>query len=328
MARRSSEIQFTVRVKEELAALRPAAPAERRALLAALLRFAATLHIGGTVGPRITLVLATESGGVARLAFWLLHAGYELRPDLRVRERGALAPRARYEVVLDERVERVLADTGVLDGQGRLAYGVPTALVRRREAAACFARGAFLGRGSITAPTRQPHFEVGAPEERAAHVLAAVLGRLGLPARVGARARPVRTTGGAEETYRVVVKGGEAIGRALVTMGARDAYLAWEDGRIRREVRGEAVRLANADQANLRRSVAAAMAQTAAVEQVVARLGWEALPGELATVAALRLAHPDATLSELGALLDPPRSKGAVLARLRRLERLAQEGAD
>ena len=35
-----------MRVKEELAALRPAAPAERRALLASLLRFAATLHIG------------------------------------------------------------------------------------------------------------------------------------------------------------------------------------------------------------------------------------------------------------------------------------------
>ena len=332
MARRSSGIQFTVRVKEELAALRPVAPAERRALLAALLRFAATLHIGGTVGPRLTLVLATESGGVARLAFWLLHAGYEVRPDLRVRGRGALAPRARYEVVLDERVERVLAHVGILDGQGRLAYGVPGALVRGREAAACFARGAFLGRGSITAPTRQPHLEVGASEERAAHDLAAVLARLGLPARVGARARPVPGArararpvpgAGVDEAHRVVVKGGEAIGRALATMGARDAYLAWEDGRIRREVRGDAVRLANADQANLRRSVAAAMAQAAAVEEVVARLGWEALPGELATVAALRLAHPDATLSELGALLDPPRSKGAVLARLRRLEALA-----
>src|SRR6266540_3559588 len=100
MARRPSGIQFTVWVKEELAALRPAAPAERRALLAALLRFAATLH-----------------------------TGYEVRPDLRVRGRGALAPRARYEVVLDERVERVLGHVGILDGQGRLAFGVPGALV-------------------------------------------------------------------------------------------------------------------------------------------------------------------------------------------------------
>jgi cell division protein WhiA len=105
-------------------------------------------------------------------------------------------------------------------------------------------------------------------------------------------------------------------------MGAQTAYLAWEDGRIRREVRREAVRLANADHANLRRSVAAAMAQVASVEQAVARLGWDGLPADLAEVAALRLAHPDASLTELGALLDPPRSKGGVLARLRRIEAL------
>jgi DNA-binding protein WhiA len=306
--------EFTVRVKEELAALRPAAPAERRALLAALLRFAATLHIGGTLGPRFTLVLATGSGGVARLAFFLLQAGYGVRPDLRVREAGALAPRARYELILADRVERVLTDSGILDGGGRLSFGVAGGLVRSREAAACFARGAFLGRGSVSAPTREPHLEVGAPEERTATDLAALLVRLGLPARLGVR--------GADE-HRVVVKGGEAIGRALLVMGAQSAYLAWEDGRIRREVRREAVRLANADQANLRRSVAAAMAQLAAVEQAVARLGWAGLPPDLAEVAALRLAHPDASLAELGAMLDPPRSKGGVLARLRRLEALA-----
>ena len=146
--------EFTVRVKEELAALRPAGPAERRALLAALLRFAATLHIGGTLGPRYTLILATGSGGVARLAFWLLHSGYGVRPDFRVREAGALAPRPRYELVLADRVERVLTDSGVLDGAGRLSFGVAGGLVRGRDAAACFVRGAFLGRGSISAPTR------------------------------------------------------------------------------------------------------------------------------------------------------------------------------
>ena len=312
--------EFTVRVKEELAALRPAAPTERRALLAALLRFAATLQIGGLPGgsSRFTLVLAGGSGGVARLAFWLLHAGYGVRPDFRVREAGALAPRARYEVVLVERVEQVLADTGILDAAGRLSYGVSGALVRGRDAAACFARGAFLGRGSVSAPTREPHLEIGAPEQRTAGDLAAVLHRLGLPARASVRG---------DEEHRVVVKGGEAIGRALLTMGAQSAYLAWEDGRIRREVRREAVRLANADQANLRRSVAAAMAQVAAVHLAVERVGWERLPADLAAVAALRLAHPDATLAELGALLDPPRSKSAVLARLRRLVMMASSGA-
>jgi DNA-binding protein WhiA len=333
-AQKGQRGQFTVRVKEELAALRPTTPAERRALLAGLLRLAASLHIEGKAAEdrppaespspagegrsRFTLVVATRSGGVARLAFWLLHAAYGVRPDLRIRRpASALAPGARYQVVLAERVERVLADTAILDSAGRLSHGVPGALVRGRDAAACYLRGAFLGRGSVSSPSREPHLEIGAPDERTATGLANLLTRLDLPARTGVRAE--------QDSYRVLLKSGEAIGGALATMGATSAYLAWEDGRIRREVRGEAVRLANADQANLRRSVAAAMAQVALVESVVAQLGWEALPAEVADVAALRLANPEASLAELGALLRPPRSKGAVLARLRRLQELTEQ---
>jgi cell division protein WhiA len=348
--------QFTVRVKEELAAKRPASRPERRALLAALLRFAATLHIGrpggqrqapdapappdvpalrdgsgvaadarvspddpaapDRSGARFTLVLASRSGGVARLGFWLLHTGYDLRAELRVRSRGALAPAASYELVLAEQVERVLADAGILDAAGRLTHGVPPGLVRGREAAACYLRGAFLGRGSVSSPMREPHLEIGAPDQRTATGLAGLLRRFDLPARVSVRAD--------QDLHRVLLKGGEDIGRALGTMGASSAYLAWEDGRIRREVRGEAVRLANADQANLRRSVAAAMAQVAMVEAAVAELGWDRLPTEVAEVASLRLANPEASLAELGGLLDPPRSKSAVLARLRRLEDLRE----
>jgi DNA-binding protein WhiA len=309
---------FTAQVKEELATLRPDTPAGRRPLLAALLRFGASLHIAGTVGPRYSLVFATESGPVARLAYWLL-AEHGVRLDLRVRERGALAPRSSFEVVLAERVEAVLADCGILRPAGGLVPGVPARLVRSRQAAACYARGTLLVRGSVSQPARPPHLEIGAPGEQAASDLARLLARV----EVAARAQP-----SGRERWRVVVKGGEDIGRALVRLGARDAYLAWEDGRIRREVRAQAVRLANADQANLRRSVDAALAQAATIRRAVELLGWQALPGDLAEVARLRLEHPQATLAELGGLLDPPRPKSTVLARLRRLERLAEVGGN
>lgn len=256
-------------------------------------------------------MLSTESGAVARLAYRLL-AEHGVRLDLRLRNRGALHPRPVYEVVLTERVEHVLRDAGIMTRSGGLAPGIPGALVRGREAALCYARGAWLGRGSVSAPTRAAHLEVTAPSEPACQDLAKLLTRLELPA-----------TAHGTGPWRVVVKGGEAIGRTLVTLGARDAYLEWEDGRIRREVRGEAVRLANADEANLRRSVAAAVAQASVIERVVERVGWDRLPPALAAVGRLRLDHPQATLAELGALLDPPRSKGAVLARLRQLEALA-----
>jgi DNA-binding protein WhiA len=311
-------VKFSSQVREELASLHPEAVAARRALLAALLRFAGTLRIGGTIGPRSSLVVTTESGAVARLVFQLL-ADHGARPDLRQRSPGGLRPRTAYEVVLDERVERVLHATGIMNRAGALTAGIPATLVRSREAAACYARGAWLSRGSVSQPARDAHLEVTAPSERACNDLAKLLTRLGLPAAAFSQSAD------GKRPWRVVVKGGEAIGNALLTFGAHDAYLAWADGRIRREVRAEAVRLANADEANLRRSVAAAVAQAGAIERVVERIGWDELPADLADVARLRLDHPQATLAELGAMLDPPRSKSTVLGRLRRLVTLADD---
>ena len=143
---------FTARVKDELAALRPAAASERRALLAGLLRFSASLHIAGTVGPRYSLVLTTESGAVARLAHWLL-AGPEVKLDLRVRERGALVPRQSYEVVLTEHVEAVLAETGILRPSGALVHGLPARLVRGRAAAAGPANTGMARAATAARPT-------------------------------------------------------------------------------------------------------------------------------------------------------------------------------
>ncbi|WP_231115357.1 DNA-binding protein WhiA, partial [Mycobacterium avium] len=66
---------------------------------------------------------------------------------------------------------------------------------------------------------------------------------------------------------RVVVRDGEAIGALLTRMGAQDTRLIWEERRMRREVRATANRLANFDDANLRRSARAAVAAAARVER-------------------------------------------------------------
>ena len=65
---------------------------------------------------------------------------------------------------------------------------------------------------------------------------------------------------------RVVVRDGEAIGVLLTRLGAHDSVLAWEERRMRREVRATANRLANFDDANLRRSARAAVAAGARVQ--------------------------------------------------------------
>jgi cell division protein WhiA len=124
----------------------------------------------------------------------------------------------------------------------------------------------------------------------------------------------------------VVVRDGEAIGALLTRMGAQDTRLTWEERRMRREVRATANRLANFDDANLRRSARAAVAAAARVERALEILG-DTVPDHLAAAGSLRVAHRQASLEELGRLADPPMTKDAVAGRIRRLLSMADRKA-
>ena len=95
---------------------------------------------------------------------------------------------------------------------------------------------------------------------------------------------------------------------------------------MRREVRATANRLANFDDANLRRSARAAVAAGARVERAMEILG-EEIPEHLRAAGHLRLKHKQASLEELGQLADPPMTKDAVAGRIRRLLAMADKRA-
>ena len=124
----------------------------------------------------------------------------------------------------------------------------------------------------------------------------------------------------------MVVRDGDAIGALLTRMGAHESVMAWEERRMRREVRATANRLANFDDANLRRSARAAVAAGARVERALEILADE-VPDHLKMAGDLRLEHKQASLEELGALADPPLTKDAIAGRIRRLLALADKRA-
>ncbi|MDY6810363.1 MAG: DNA-binding protein WhiA, partial [Actinomycetota bacterium] len=173
-----------------------------------------------------------------------------------------------------------------------------------------------LAHGSLTEPGRSSALEVSCPGPEAALALVGAARRLG----VSAKAREVR---GAD---RVVIRDGEAIGALLTRMGANDTRLVWEERRMRREVRATANRLANFDDANLRRSARAAVAAAARVERALDILGDE-VPDHLVAAGQLRITHRQASLEELGQLADPPMTKDAVAGRIRRLLSMADKKA-
>jgi DNA-binding protein WhiA len=177
-------------------------------------------------------------------------------------------------------------------------------------------RGAFLAHGSLTEPGRSSALEITCPGPEAALALVGAARRLG----ISAKAREVRGID------RVVIRDGDAIGALLTRLGAHDSVLAWEERRMRREVRATANRLANFDDANMRRSARAAVAAGARVHRALEILG-DDIPDHLKTAGELRLAHKQASLEELGTLADPPMTKDAVAGRIRRLLALADKRA-
>ncbi|MBA2309062.1 MAG: DNA-binding protein WhiA, partial [Pseudonocardiales bacterium] len=177
-------------------------------------------------------------------------------------------------------------------------------------------RGAFLAHGSLTEPGRSSALEFTCPGPEAALALVGAARRIG----VAAKAREVR---GAD---RVVVRDGDAISALLTRLGAHTSMLAWEERRMRREVRATANRLANFDDANLRRSARAAVAAAARVERALDLLG-DDVPGHLLAAGKLRVEHTQASLEELGQLADPPMTKDAIAGRIRRLLHMADRKA-
>ena len=113
----------------------------------------------------------------------------------------------------------------------------------------------------------------------------------------------------------------------LTNMGAHSQVLKWEELRLRREVRATANRLANFDDANLRRSAQAAVAAGARVQRALEILG-DDIPDHLKYAGELRLKHKQASLDELGHLSDPPMTKDAIAGRIRRLLAMADKKAE
>jgi cell division protein WhiA len=305
---------MTTEVKDELSRLVVKSVSARRAEVTSLLRFAGGLHI---VGGRVVVEAEVDLGNVARRLRKDIFELYGYNAVVHVLSASGIRKSTRYVLRVANDGEALARQTGLLDNRGRPVRGLPAQVVGGSVADAEAAwRGAFLAHGSLTEPGRSSALEVSCPGPEAALALVGAARRLG----VSAKAREVR---GAD---RVVVRDGEAIGALLTRMGAQDTLLIWEERRMRREVRATANRLANFDDANLRRSARAAVAAAARVERALEILG-DTVPDHLASAGKLRVEHRQASLEELGRLADPPMTKDAVAGRIRRLLSMADRKA-
>ncbi|MBI8988950.1 DNA-binding protein WhiA [Corynebacterium meridianum] len=305
---------LTTRVKEELGRVTVKRDAPRTAELAALLRFSATLQ---TVGDRLVIEADVESMDVARRIRDSIRHLYGYEALIHAVGSGGGRRTRSYSVTVTDGAREIARRVGLVSPSGHVVRGLPPRVVSGTVSDAEAAwRGAFLVHGSLTEPGRSSALEVACPCPEAALALVGCARRLGITAK----------TKESRGTDRVSVRDSEAIGALLTRMGAQRTRLEWEEQRTKREVRASTNRLANFDDANLRRSARAAVAAAARVERALEILG-EDVPDHLAEAGQLRVRHRQASLEELGRLADPQMTKDAVAGRIRRLLSMADRRA-
>ena len=306
---------MTAQVKAELASTAVTKICCRKSEVSSMLRFADSLHL---VNGGIVVEAELDTGAAARRLRRDIAEVYGHDSEVVLLKGNGLRRGTHYIVRVSRDGESLARQTGLIDQRNRPVRGLPPQVVSGSGCDAVAAwRGAFLAHGSLTEPGRSSSLEVTCPGPEAALALVGSARRLG----ISAKAREVRGVD------RVVIRDGDAIGQLLTRLGAHESLLAWEERRMRREVRATANRLANFDDANLRRSARAAVAAGARVERALEILG-DDVPDHLHLAGKLRLEHKQASLEELGQLHDPVLTKDAIAGRIRRLLAMADKRAE
>ena len=114
----------------------------------------------------------------------------------------------------------------------------------------------------------------------------------------------------------------------LNVMEAHVSLMEFENIRILKEMRNTVNRKVNCETANINKTVSAAVKQREDIIFIRDNVGFEKLSAGLRDVALTRLEYPEATLKELGALLEVPIGKSGVNHRLRKLSEIAEKLRD
>lgn len=181
-----------------------------------------------------------------------------------------------------------------------------------------FLRGAFLTCGSLSDPEKDYHLEFVLKNEAQADMLRSVLASLSVEA--GSVMR--------KKAYVLYIKDSEMIATVLTLADATVALMELENIRILKEVRNDVNRRVNCETANIEKTVRAASKQVEDIRFLAGAPGFDDLPEELKLTAALRLEHPEVSLSELAMLHPTSVSRSGINHRLKKLCILAEKLRD
>jgi DNA-binding protein WhiA len=308
---------YSSEVKNELARVIERQNCCHIAELASLMRMGGTMLIGGN--SNLGVNFTTENAAVARKALTLIKRGFNLKTEVVVTRGRRLKKNNSYliKVLPSPVVTELLTTLGIMRGD-IINAGRDIGILRKACCRRAYLRGAFLGGGSVNKPEGDYHLEMVTGNLDFGKTLVKVMKYFHLPVRLTER----------KNGYIVYLKDGDAITSLLRLIGAHNALLSFENVRVVKDMRNQVNRLVNCETANLQKTVNAAVRQGECIHFISRTIGLDKLSAPLREAAEIRLAYPEATLSELVDALDGRVGKSGMNHRMRKLEQIAVELAE
>ncbi|MDD7363255.1 MAG: DNA-binding protein WhiA [Peptoniphilus sp.] len=310
-------MSFSKDVKNELARVPMEDMAILQAELAGYVRTCGVVRL--SKGLKIGLSFHTENASVARRIVSAIKRVFGSDVEVSATQSVLLKKNKQYKIrLIDEgSVKFVLMDSDFLrpDNVFQMHYPVDPSILRDPTCIRAYIRASFLGAGSVTSPTKGYHLEFVTHDEAHGKDLIKWLKRARFDAKGVFR----------KDDYIVYIKEAEKISDLLAYMGANRSVLNFESARVVKDVRNNVNRLVNCETANLSKTVDASTRQVRDIHVIEEMLGFEQLPEDLSRLAEARMRYPEATLSELGKVMQPPMSKSGVNHRFKKMHELAEK---
>lgn len=222
-----------------------------------------------------------------------------------------------FQIYDPEKIEVIMESFG-FSSCDTLALHVNYPLVEEDCCKAAFLRGAYLAGGSVTDPIKGYHLELATTHQAVARETYILIHEaMGFHPKNAARA-------GGQVLY---LKQSEQISDFLTYLGAHVAAMGIMEARLEKELNNKVNRRCNCDDANTSKVVEAAQEQLAAIRKLRSLGLLDKLPTKLQAAAKAREENPEASLSELAEMMDPPITKPAMNNRMKKIVQAAREAS-
>ena len=311
-------MSFSIKVKNELANHISNATHCRIAELAALISMCGSVIIDENNNYKIRV--KTETQPTAEKIKKLLWKTFKVDVDISTRENAYSKVGRTYTLLVGDHQQalKILQATKLINENNEIGenFSITNNIVIMKDCCKrAFIRGAFMAAGSISDPNKSYHFEIKCNSEKKAKQLIELLENYNIDGKMVAR------KGG----YVVYIKEGEGIVDVLNVMEAHVSLMEMENVRILKGMSNYYNRQVNCETANIKKTVATSVRQIDDIDFIIQNKGIDYLPEKLQDITWVRKENPDASLQELGEMLDPPLGKSGVNHRLRKICQIAQE---